>query len=114
MYFANLREKDLIILGYWNEGKEVSTRKIRESIVKTSLITQYIDWKLFMKTEKAQQTICSHNPKRNSPLSRPSFVFHIVTSHLICGAYHMTDFCMKCSTELEWVKRVKQKQTLKY
>lgn len=68
MYFANLREKDLIILGYWDEGKEVSTRKIRESTVKTSLITQYIDWKLFMKTEKAQQAICSHNPERNSPL----------------------------------------------
>ena len=68
MYFANLREKDLIILGYWDEGKEVSTRKIRESTVKTSLITQYIDWKLFMKTEKAQQTICSHNPERNPPL----------------------------------------------
>ena len=68
MYFANLREKDLIILGYWVEGKEVFTWKIRESTVKTSLITQYIDWKLFMKTEKAQQTICSHIPKRNSPL----------------------------------------------
>ena len=95
--------------------KKVSTNKICESSVKNSLITQYIDWKLFTKLEKAHQIICSHNPKKIfSPLSQPSVAFHIETSHLICTANQMTGFYMKCTTRLEWYKWVKWKQTLKY
>ena len=41
---------------------------------------------------------------RSVDLLHPSFVFHIETSHLICGADQMTGFYMKCKTGLKRVK----------
>ena len=37
-------------------------------------------------------------------LFQPSVAFHIETSHLIFTAKQMSDFYMKCNTELVWVK----------
>ena len=45
------------------------------------------------------------NFKRNGQINpfQHSFAFHIETSHLISSANQMTDFYMKCNTELKWV-----------
>ena len=34
---------------------------------------------------------------------QPIVAFRIETSHPICRANQMTDFHMKCSTELKWI-----------